>query len=78
MVVEVDLDDTIFTLVDDGFNSGDLFRWVKGVTFIEVVKGSSLASLPIRKSESNYYILPPLNMYDLQVSEFSQAFVANL
>ena len=47
VVVEVGLDDIVFTLVDDALDPGDAFVWVEGVTFIEVVASSCLASQPI-------------------------------
>ena len=36
VVVEADLIDPVFLLMDDGFNLGDIFGWVKAVTVGEV------------------------------------------
>ena len=40
---EVDLHDVVFTLVDDGFDSCDLFGLVKVMTFSEVFSFTRLA-----------------------------------
>ena len=46
MVVEVDLENLPFILVDDGFDLGDLFGCVKSVSVSEI-SGSCPASLAI-------------------------------
>ena len=62
-MAEIDLGDWPFTLVDDVFDSGDLFRWVEGLIVIEAIL-SSFASLTITQSESKCQKILPLHFRD--------------
>ena len=52
VVVEVDLDDSVFILVDYDLNFGDLLIWVKFVIAIGFIHCSCFAKLAIVESES--------------------------
>ena len=67
MVVEVQLHDIVFIIAEDDFYLGDLFVWVKRVTFSEVFC-SNLEFLIIIKSEAKWKSFIPLNLCDFQFS----------
>ena len=52
VVVEVNLEDLVFSFADDHFNFGNLFVWVKCVAVLEVTACSSFHRLTIVKSET--------------------------
>ena len=74
VVIELDCDYRPFIVDDDGFNSGDLFRWVKDVTGIEVFI-SNLACLTITKCESKSLGAVPLYLSDGEILKMIQTLV---
>ena len=76
MVVEVNSDEHVFIISDDGFNSGDLLFWVESVNLFIVKHCSNLAWLPIIESECKcykYYVIKPLHFCDGQIYKFLPA-----
>ena len=74
VVIELDCNNMLFRFFYDGFNSGDLLRWVKEMTGIEVIC-SNLACLSITKCESKSFGIVPLYLSDAEVLKIIQTLV---